>query len=59
LLPAGCANKIQNLYGMSFSDIWNVWFIYAVPSLPVKDILTGNDRNKISLLPLLTFTYYF
>jgi hypothetical protein len=30
VLPAGCANKIQNVYGVSFSDIWNGWFIYAV-----------------------------
>jgi hypothetical protein len=62
LVPAGCPKKIQNVYVMSFSEIWNGWFIYALLSLPVKDILTGNDRKKISLLPLLpllTFTRHF
>jgi hypothetical protein len=47
---------------MSFSEIGNGWFIYAVLSLPVKMSLTGNDRKKISLLPLLpllTFTRHF
>jgi hypothetical protein len=31
VLPAGCANKIQNVYGMSLSEILNGWFIYAKP----------------------------
>jgi hypothetical protein len=30
VLPAGCANKIQNEYGMSFLETWNGWFIYTV-----------------------------
>jgi hypothetical protein len=30
VVPAGCTNKIQNEYGVSFSVIWNPWLIYAV-----------------------------